>query len=163
GAGNVSLMSRFGSVIEDQVADDVINVNGTGAVLTVTANSGSVQLGNQTHTSGNTTGNIAAVTIQAQGSAQVQSSGNITLRAIKANSLYVTANNIAQSDSLNIFGLSTINATNSIALTNGNNNFGPLSLTSMTSNQSVAVTESSTLNLRSVNMPAGGGSNGTFT
>src|SRR5205823_1075896 len=131
--------------------------------LTVTANSGSVQLGNLTHTSGNTTGNIAAVAITAAGSAQVQSSGNLTLGATKANSLSVTGNNIGQSDALNIFGLSTINATNSIALTNAANNFGPLSLTSLTSNQSIAVTESSTLNLRSVNMPGGGGTNGTFT
>jgi hypothetical protein len=93
----------------------------------------------------------------------VQSSGNLTLGAIASNSLAVTANNISQSAPLSIFGSSTFNATNSIALNNAANNFGPLSLTSQTGNQSVSVVEGNTLNLRAVSMPAGGGSAGTFT
>jgi hypothetical protein len=75
--------------------------------------------------------------------------------------LAVTGNNISQSAPLNIFGLSTFNATNSIALNNASNNFGPLSLTVLSANQSVSVTESNTMNLRQASMPGGG--NGTVT
>ena len=159
--GNVSLTSRFGSVIEDAVSNVVITANGTASLLTVTANNGSIQLGGLNRTSGTTTGNISGASLSAAGSAQVQSSGNITLGPTSANSLAVTANNISQSAALKIFGLSSFNATNSITLTNSDNNFGPLSLTSQTTNQNIAVTESGTLNLRTVSMPGGG--NGTFT
>jgi hypothetical protein len=112
-------------------------------------------------TSGTTTGNIVNTVISASGSAQVQSSGNLTLGATSANSLSVTANNISQSAALNIFGQSTFNATNSITLTNTANNFGPVSLTSQSVNQNLAVSEGNTLNLRSVSMPGAG--NGTIT
>jgi hypothetical protein len=159
--GNVSLTSRFGSVVEDSVNNVIITANGTSSVLNLSAPSGSVQLGGLTRTSGTTTGNVSAVNITVSGSAQLATTGNLTLGPTSANSLAVTANNISQSGPLNIFGTSSFNATNSITLTNSANNFGPLTLISQTTNQNIAVTEGSTLNLRSVTMPGGG--NGTFT
>jgi hypothetical protein len=159
--GNVSLTSRFGSVIEDSVDNVMITANGSSSVLTLAAPSGSVQLGGLNRVSGTTTGNVTSANITATGAAQLMTSGNLTLGAMSANSLAITANNISQSGPLNIFGLSSFNATNSITLTNTANNFGPLSLTSQSPNQNIAVTEGSTLNLRSVSMVGGG--NGTFT
>jgi hypothetical protein len=159
--GNATLTSRFGSVIEDPIANVTITANGTSSVLTVSAPSGSVQLGGVTRTSGTTTGNVSGVSINASGSAQVSSTANLTLSAMSANSLSVTANNISQSGPLNIFGLSTFNATNSISLTNTANNFGPLVLISNTANQSISVVEGNTLNLRSMTMPGNG--NGTVS
>jgi len=161
--GNATLTSRFGGIIEDTAANVVINVNGTSSVLALNANSGSIALGNLTHTTGTTTGNIIATSINATGAAAVQSSGNLVLGNTTANSLSVTANNISQSAPLKVFGLSTFNATNSISLTDSGNNFGPVSLMSSTANQSITITEGSTLNLRSVTMPGSGGTNGTFT
>jgi hypothetical protein len=172
-AGNATLSSRFGSIIEDSVNDVNVTVNGTASVLALTATNGSVQLGGLNRTSGNTTGNFSTVNITAAGSAQIRSTGNLTLGPISANSLNVTANNIAQSAPLNIFGLSTFSTnltpasggpaplTGSIALPNTANNFGPLSLTVISPTQSIAVSENATLNLRTVNMNTS--SNGTFT
>ncbi len=156
--GNATITSRFGSIIEDPLANDILNVGGT---LALNAPTGSILLGNTTHTSGTTTGNVANFNIATNGAAAIISSGNITLGTTAANSLTVTANNIGQSAPLFIFGPSTFNATNSITLTNAANNFGPITTISATANQSIAVTESGTLNLRSVSMPGGG--NGTFT
>jgi hypothetical protein len=130
--------------------------------LTLAAPNGSVQLGGLNRALGTTTtGNVTSANITASGSAQLATTGNLTLGAMSANSLAITANNILQSGPLNIFGLSAFTATNSITLTNPANNFGPLSLTSLTANGTIAVNEGGTLNLRSVSMLGGG--NGTFT
>jgi hypothetical protein len=159
--GNATLTSRFGSIIEDPITSVVLTANGTSSVVNFSAPSGSVQLGGVSRTSGTTTGNIIAANVTAAGTAQLLSSGNITLGATSANSLTVTGNNIAQSAPLNIFGLSTFNATNAITLTNVDNNFGPLSLNTTSLNQNIAVTEGNTLNVRTVSMPGGG--NGTLS
>jgi hypothetical protein len=154
--GTVTLMSRFGSIIEDPIGTNLT----IGGRINLIAPSGSVLLGNA---SNNTTGNIVGANISAGGSASIASPlGNIVLGAVNATTLTVMANNISQNAPLNIFGLATFNATNSITLNDPANNFGPLALISATANQSISVTEGSTLNLRTVTMPAGG-SNGTFT
>jgi hypothetical protein len=172
--GTASLTSRFGPIIEDDRALVNITANGTtGLVLNAPASS--IQLGNAT---GNTTGNITAASMTAAGSAQIYSIADIVLGATSANSLTVTANSISQSAPLSIFGLSTFNATGfnattsvggGITLTNGANNFGPVSLTA-NRNGNIAVTEANTLNLRSVNSGTRGNStltgqsgNGTLT
>jgi hypothetical protein len=160
-SGNVTLRSRFGSVIEDSVENVIITANGTASVLTVAAPNGSVQLGGLNRTSGTTTGNVTSANITASGAAQLVTTGNLTLGAMSANSLAITANNIAQSGPLNIFGLSAFTASNNITLTNTSNSFGPLALTSQNANGTIAVNEGGTLNLRSVSMLGGG--NGTFT
>jgi hypothetical protein len=165
--GNVVLTSRFGSVIEDPAANVVLTAAGPSSVLIVSAPSGSIKLGGLNRTTGTTTGNIIAANLTAAGSAQIQSSGNLTLGPVAANSLTVTANNIAQSAPLNIFGLSTFStntgtASGGITLTNAGNNFGPLSLTVSSPGASIAVNEGSTLNLRTVNMMSAS-SNGTFS
>jgi hypothetical protein len=160
-SGNVTLRSRFGSVIEDSVENVSITANGTASVLTVAAPNGSVQLGGLNRTSGTTTGNVTSANITASGAAQLVTTGNLTLGAMSANSLAITANNIAQSGPLNIFGLSAFTASNNITLTNTSNSFGPLALTSQNANGTIAVNEGGTLNLRSVSMLGGG--NGTFT
>jgi hypothetical protein len=98
----------------------------------------------------------------AAGGVALTSNLDLTLGSIAANSLTVTANSIAQSAPLNIFGLSSFTATaGGITLTNVANNFGPISTNLVATNQSVAISENSTLNLRSVTSLAG--SNGTFT
>jgi hypothetical protein len=112
-------------------------------------------------TSGTLTGNIVAANITAAGAAQIASTGNLTLGSTSANSLSVSGNNISQSAPLSIFGTSSFNATNSITLTNAENNFGPITLTTAALNQNLAVTEANTLNVRQVNMPGGG--NGTVS
>ncbi len=166
--GNISttasttLTSRFGSIIEDAANAVDITVNGSGSVLTLNAASGSVLLGNTTHTAGATTGNVVAANVTASGAAALISTGSITLGNIAANSLSVTSGNaISQSGVAQIYGAATFNATNSISLTNAANNFGPVSLTTGTAAQSISIAENGTLNLRSVTMPAG--TNGTFT
>jgi len=177
-SGNVSLTSRFGSIIEDPAAAVNVTANGTNGI-TLSAANGSIQLGNQT---GLTTGNITAANVTAAGSVQLYSTGNLVLGSTSANSLTVTANAISQSGALNIFGLSSFTATNAaapatsggITLTNAANNFGPVILNVTAPNQSIAITESSTLNLRSVSMSSSTvptvpttnqmvGGNGTFT
>jgi hypothetical protein len=161
--GNAALTSRLGSVIEDPVTNVVVTANGTASVLTLSAPNGNVQVGNVTRTSGTTTGNVTSANITALGSAQLTTTGNLTLGAMSANSLAVSGNNIAQSGPLNIFGLSSFTAMNNITLTNTGNNFGPLVLVSGNANSAIAVTEGSTLNLRSVSVPGGGTANATFT
>jgi hypothetical protein len=159
--GNASITSRFGSVIEDAVAPVTVTVNGTTSVLSLNAPNGSISLGGLTNNN-TTSGNVVKAAISALGSAAVRSSGNITLGAAAANSLtVVSGNHITQDAPLKIFALASFNATNSITLTNAENNFGPLSLTTQSPNQSIAVTEGSTLNLRTVTYPGSG--NGTFT
>jgi hypothetical protein len=152
-AGNATLISRFGSIVDDS-AGTVINVGG---LLTLSAPNGSVLL-----TTGNTTGPIAAASANASGSVVLSTGTDITLGSINANSLTVTANSISQSAPLGIFGLSSFTASaGGINLTNDRNNFGPIAITVAAANQNVAVTEGTTLNLRSFSMPGGG--NGTVT
>ena len=159
-SGNTSITSRFGSIIED-AAGAFINVAGASSVLSLTANNASIALGGLTNNN-TTTGNVVNVSATALGSAAVRSSGNLTLGSIAVNSLTaISGNNIAQSAALKVFALATFNATNNITLTNADNNFGPISLTTQTVGTNVAITEAGTLNLRSVNFPGGG--NGTFT
>ncbi len=159
--GNSSITSRFGSIIEDSAAAVNINSTGTSTVLSLSAPSGSVSLGGLTNN--NTTfGNVVAANITALGAAAIKSSGNITLGSTSANSLSViSGNHIAQSAPLKVFASSSFNATNSITLTNAENNFGPVALTTQSANQSIAITEGSSLNLRTVSFPGAG--NGTFT
>jgi hypothetical protein len=163
--GTANLTSRFGSIIEDPIGSNI-----TVGRLIANAPSGSILLGN---VSGLTTGNIAAANITAGGAASITSIGNIVLGSVQANSLSVTANNISQSAPLSVFGLASFTAgnnttptlsttTGSIVLNDPANNFGPIAITTINGNQAVSITENSTLNLRTVNMPAGG-SNGTFT
>jgi len=156
--GTATLTSRFGSIIEDSANN--VNVSAKG-LLTLNAAAGSVQLGNQTHTAGVTTGDIVAVNITASGAAQVISTNNVVLGSTAANSLVVTGNVISQSAPLNIYGLSTFNSANGIALTDAGNNFGPIVANVSTGGRNIAITEANTLNLRTVSMPNGG--NGTFT
>lgn len=165
--GTVVLTSRFGSVLEDASALTNITANGTNGIR-VNAPNGSVQLGN---VSGNTTGNITAANATASGSVQLFSTGNLTLGTIGANSLTITANAITQTSPLNIFGLASFTATGGpITLNNTANNFGPVALTAAAVNQNITVTESNTLNLRSIAMGFPGNSttaaasgNGTLT
>jgi hypothetical protein len=175
--GLASLTSRLGSIIEDPAAAVFITANGTSGIV-LSAASGSIQLGNQT---GLTAGNITAANVTAAGAVQLSSSGDLVLGPTSANSIVVTANSIAQSGALNIFGLSSFTATSAnasasggITLTNAANNFGPLILNVTAPNQSIAITEGSTLNLRSVSMSSASvpavptvgqmvGGNGTFT
>jgi len=155
-AGGVSLMSRFGSVVED-TAQANLTVNGT---LTVAAPAGSIMLGNAT---GNTVGsNIVSANLSASGSASLYTLGNLTLGETNANSLTViSGDTLTQSAPLNIFGTSSFQAANGISLTNPANNFGPVSLNVTVVNKNLAITEGNTLNLRAVTMPGTG--NGTFT
>ncbi len=163
--GSSSLTSRFGSIIEDPAANVVIANNGT---LTATALNGSINIGNTTHTTGTTTGNVVAFVASAPtGSVTVQTSDSLALGAINANSLIVTAtNNITQSAALNIFGTASFTTTNAgasrnITLTNSGNNFGPISVTLGNNTGNANITEDGTLNLRKVTMVGGG--NSTFT
>jgi len=159
---NATLTSRFGSIIEDAANAVNVTVNGSGSVLTLNAASGSVLLGNTTHTAGATTGNVVAANVTASGAAALISTDSIVLGNISANSLSVVSGNaISQSGVAQIYGAATFNATNSISLSNSANNFGPVSLTTTTAAQSITIAENGTLNLRSVSMPAG--TNGTFT
>ena len=149
--GAANLTSRFGGVIEDPTTAVALNVAG---LLTASAANGSVSLGNTTHTAGATTSNITAATVSALGSAALTSSSSLSLGSVAANSLSVTAANITQSAPLSVFGLSSFNVTTdagNITLNDSANNFGPLALTAAR-NATISVTESSTLNLRSVSM-----------
>lgn len=160
-AGNATITSRFGGIIEDPAANVALNVGGT---LTLNAPAGSIVLNDSTHTTGATTSNVATIGGSAAGSFGVMSSGNLTLGSIAANSLSVRALNITQSAPLSIFGTASFNAIiggGNITLNDAGNSFGPLLLTSGVANgAAISVTEGSTLNLRSVSMTAG---NTTFT
>jgi hypothetical protein len=157
--GTLSVTSRFGSILEDQLAN--VNVSAKGLV-TLSAPNGSVALGNSTHTSGMTTGDINAVTINAAGAAQVISTNNVTLGAVNANSLLVTSGNlISQSAPAMIYGTSVFNSAGGVLLTDAGNNFGPITANVTGLNKNISIVEGGTLNLRAVNMPSGG--NGTFT
>ncbi len=153
-----TITSRFGSIIEDSTSNVVIN---SGGLLTLAAPSGSIQLGNTTHTAGTTTGNFTAVGATATGAIQLLSTGNVVLSPTASNSLAVTGNTITQSGPLNIFGLASFTAVNGITLTDSANNFGPVSVNITGINKNVAIVESNTLNFRQVVMPSGG--NGTIT
>ena len=157
-SGTATLTSRFGSVIEDPVN----NVNVTAASLVASSPAGSIQLAGATRTAGTTAGVVDAVSLTAPtGSAQVASTGNIALGAINANSLTVTSGaNITQTDAARVFGAASITAAGTVALTNTANNFGPVSVNVTAANQNIAITESGTLNLRSIKMVQG---NGTFS
>jgi len=123
--------------------------------------------GNQT---GLTTGNITAASMVAAGSAQIFSTGNLVLGATDVNSLLVTANAITQSGPLHVFGSASFTATNAaapatsggITLNDTGNNFGPITINVTAPNQNAAITEASTLNLRTVSLSLTGG-NGTFS
>jgi len=173
-AGAVTLTSRFGSIFENNRGTAVsIVANGTPG-LTLNAPNGSIALGNVT---GTTTANITTVNLVAGLGAALytnyvsvnNSVGTFALGNINANSLQVTANavSITQSQPIWVYGLSnftvTGNATNggSITLNNTANNFGPLVLSTNVTAGNISVTKGSTLNLRTVSMPAG--STGNFT
>ncbi len=161
----ITLRSNFGSVIEDTANDTEINARAT---LNVTAPNGSILIGGTSNTTTTTTANVATFIASApNGSVAVLSNNSITLGAINANSLTVTAsNNITQSAALKVFGVANFTSTaagaaRNITLTNNANNFGPVSISLGNNTGTIAVTEGGTLNLRSVSMVGGG--NSTFT
>lgn len=159
--GSANLSSRFGSVIEDNAANNQYIVGGS---LNVSTPNGNILLGNATHLDPLTTStqaNILAANLTASGTAQIITSNNLVLGNTAANSLTVTANTISQNAPLNVFGITTLNGANGITLTDAANNFGPISINVTNVNSSIAITEANTLNLRTVAMSAGG--NGTFT
>jgi hypothetical protein len=162
---NITLRSNFGSIIEDTNADVLLNARAT---LNATAPNGSILLGGTTNTTTTVSGNVATFIANApSGAVAVTSNNNITLGAINANSLSVTAtNNISQSAALSVFGGANFTSTQTtetraITLTNNANNFGPVSLSIGNETSTITVNEGNTLNLRRVTMPGGG--NGTFT
>ncbi len=161
-AGNVSITSRTGSIIEDPNAAVVIATHGT---MTLNATNGSIIIGNTSHTTGTTTGNVVTFVATApSGSVTLNSSAStLTLSTINANSLTVTASgNIAQSNPISVYGTTNITSTGqNVTLTNNSNNFGPIIISTGGVNKNISINESGTLNLRTVTMAGGG--NGTFT
>lgn len=157
---NVTLRSNFGSIIEDTNAATGFNVRAT---LNATAANGSILLGGTTNNN-TTSGNVANFQASAPtGAVAIRGTGDfVNLRDINANSLTVNASgNITQSSPIRVFGSSSFTAGRNITLTNNSNNFGPVSLNVTGTNNNIAITENSTLNLRSVTMVGSG--NGTFT
>lgn len=161
--GNTTLTSRFGSIIEDSENNVTLTNNGT---LSANAPSGSVLLGNTTHTVGTTTGNVTAFTSNAStGAVAVITNNNIALGNINAQSLTVTAaNSTTQSGRLNIFGTTNITSGNNITLSNTTNNFGRVFLTTTNAtNGNIQIVEGGTLNLGGVTMAASTTANFTAT
>ncbi|MBI5689441.1 MAG: hypothetical protein HZC55_05035 [Verrucomicrobia bacterium] len=161
--GTTNLTSRFGGIIEDPAADVVISNNGT---LNATAANGSILIGNTTHTAGTTTANVVTFNASAPtGQVAVTSNNSTTLGNIAANSLTVEVNggngNITQSGWVRTFGSASFSASRNITLGNETNNFGRLFLATSNTSSNIAVTESGTLNLGRVTMPAA--STGNFT
>jgi len=100
---------------------------------------------------------VVAANLSASGSAALVSSttGNFAVGAVNANSLVInaTAGNITQTAPFNIYGTANFTAVGNISVTNPGNNFGPIILTSNTSTaHDIAIVESGTMNLRTVNM-----------
>ncbi|MDP3071581.1 MAG: hypothetical protein Q8N18_14925 [Opitutaceae bacterium] len=157
---NITLTSRFGSIIEDTNANSNYNSRAT---LNVSAPNGSILLGNTTQTTFSTTANVATLIASAPtGAVAVMSNNNITLNSVNANSLIVNVtNNITQTNGLRIFGTASFTAGRNITLTNSTNNFGPVSLNVTSTNNNIAVSENGTLNLRKITMAGAG--NGTVT
>ncbi len=150
--GTTTLTSRFGSIIEDTTADVVITSNGT---LATNAPSGSVLIGNTTHTLGTTTGNVTAFTANAStGAVAMFTNNNVALGNVTAQSLTVTASNsTTQSGRLSIFGTTNITSGNNITLSNTTNNFGRVFLTTTNAtNGNIQIVEGGTLNLGGVTM-----------
>lgn len=165
---NITLTSRFGSIIEDTNANSSFNARAT---LNVSAPNGSILIGATTNNVTTTTANVATLIASAPtGTVAVTSNANIVLNSVNANSLIVSAtNNITQTNALNVFGSASFTTTNAtvgnttgtITLTNNANNFGPVTLNVAGAGRNVSVTENGTLNLRKVSMAGAG--NGTVT
>jgi hypothetical protein len=161
--GSVSLTSRFGTIFENDRA--AVSINATGN-LSLNAPAGAINLGNQT---GTTTANIVTVNAVAGLALNLTktTSGNLILGNINANSITVNTTpggaNITQSSTANawVYGVSTFTSGNNISLTNPTNNFGALVLSTTNAAASISVTKASTINLRTVTMPAT--STGNFT
>jgi hypothetical protein len=152
--GTTTLTSRFGSIIEDAANDVVITQNGT---LSASSPTGSILIGNTTHTAGTTSGNLVTFVGSApNGAVAVQSNSgnaNLTLGNITALSLTASSgNNLTQSGRLNIYGASNFSAGNNITLTNATNNFGRVSVTTLSTDRDIAVMEAGTLNIGTVQM-----------
>jgi hypothetical protein len=161
--GTATLTSRFGSIIEDSENNVVITNNGT---LATNAVSGSVLIGNTTHTAGTTTGNVTAFTANApMGAVAVFTNNNISLGNVTALSLTVTtANSTTQSGRLNIFGTTNVTSGNNITLSNTTNNFGRVFLnTTNATNGNIQIVEGGTLNLGGVTMAPSATANFTAT
>jgi hypothetical protein len=163
GRGNTTLTSRFGGIIEDPAADVVITQNGT---LTANAVNGSILLGNTTHTAGTTTANVVTLVANAPaGAVAITSNNSTTLGNITAMSLTAEVTggngNLAQSGRASIFGSATFSASNNITLTDNNNNFGRIFLTTTGTGSVISITEQATLNLGRVTMAAS--ATGSFT
>jgi hypothetical protein len=158
--GNITLRSNFGSIIEDTNANVVINSRAT---TNLVAPNGNIHLGATTNTTTTVSGNIATVIASAPtGTVAVMGNNNINLTTVNANSLIVNAtNNITQTNALNVFAGASFTAGRNITLTNNANNFGPVTLNVTGTNNNIAVTEASTLNLRKITMAGAG--NGTVT
>lgn len=157
---NITLTSRFGSIIEDTNANSSYHVRAT---LNASAPNGSILIGGTTNTTTTTTANVATLIASAPtGSVVVMSNNNVNLNSVNANSLTVNVtNNITQTNGLSIFGGASFTAGRNITLTNNANNFGPVSLNVTSTNNNIAVTEGGTLNLRKIAMAGAG--NGTVT
>jgi len=161
--GTSTLTSRFGSIIEDSANNVVITNNGT---LATNAPSGSVLIGNTTHTVGTTTGNVTAFTANAAtGAVAMFSNNQVSLGNISAQSLTVTAtNNVTQSGRLNIFGTTNVTAGRNITLSNTTNNFGRVFLTTTNvTDGNIQIVEGATLNLGGVTMAPSATANFTAT
>jgi hypothetical protein len=161
--GTSTLTSRFGSIIED--VDNNVNITSNGTLATNAA-SGSVLIGNTTHVTGITTGNVTAFTANAPaGAVAVFTSNNISLGNVTALALTVTASNsTTQSGRLNIFGTTNITSGNNITLSNTTNNFGRVFLTTTNAtNGNIQIVEGGTLNLGGVTMAASATANFTAT
>lgn len=167
--GTSNLTSRTGSIIEDPDANTTVTNNGT---LNASAPAGSILIGGTTTRNGafTTSGNLTQANLTAPtGAAAVSSTsgqGNIRLGNTNVNSLTVTSgNNITQNGAIRVFGTASFTATNNITLDNTGNNFGRVSLTTTNATvgafKDIVISESGTLNLGAVTMPAG--TTGNFT
>jgi hypothetical protein len=177
-SGNTRLESRFGSIIEDNDANNSTRLD-TEGTLTLVSNTGSIALGNTTRASTSTgthTADIRTVVATAPaGSVSIRNTSDQTLNLgnITALSLFAasTTRGIAQTSgsSLRIFGASSFDAAREITLTNETNNFGRVSLVTNNIDRNISIVEAGTLNLGTVamgvNVAAGAAAvgNGTFT
>jgi filamentous hemagglutinin family protein len=167
GNATVSLTSSTGGIIEDPTVD-VLYAGSGGGTLRLTANNGSIILGNDSHTAGTTQGTGLGTVVATAPTGAVKlvaTTGNITLGAIDANSLTVTstAGRITQSAAAKVFGSTTFSAGTDITVTNNANNFGRIFITTTGVASNVAVTEMGTMNLGRVTMAASATGNFTAT
>jgi len=161
--GTVTVTARNGSIIEDTAANNSYAVNGT---LSVQAPNGSISIGNTTMTgTGFTTaaGNVVTLTANAPtGSvALISSAANLTVSTLNANSLalnWTGTGNLVQSVAANIYGTASFTGSGNMTLGNTSNNFGPIIIvgnTTAANAKNISITESGTLNLRTVTMASG--------